>query len=258
MLRLMFSRRWWWTTLLVIGAIGVTIRLGIWQIDRHEQHQTFVAHAKAVQAAPPLILGNEAPPPDLSDMEYRAVQASGHYDFEHQVAIRNQVWTQSWGDEVGYTLLTPLVLDDDSAVMVDRGWIPSQAATPDAWRQFDEPGNISVTGVIRLSLEEGEMGSIQDPALAPGQNRLDIWSFVNIPRLQQQVPYPLLPIYIQCAPGESEDTPPYCSLPVLDLSEGTNLGYAIQWFLFSGLLLVGYPVYLRKSESKLPEEHLQT
>jgi surfeit locus 1 family protein len=244
----MFSRRWWWTTLLVIIAIGVTIRLGFWQIDRHQQRQAFNAHVRAVQAAPLLVLGDDPPPSDLIDMEYRAVEATGHYDFEHQVAIRNQVWAQSWGDEMGYALLTPLVLDDGSAVLVNRGWIPAQFDTPDAWRRFDEVGTLTVRGIVRSSLEEGEMGNIQDPTRVPGQDTLDVWNFANIARLQEQMPYPLLPFYIQCAPDGNQDLPPSCFTSELQLTEGANLGYAAQWFLYAALLLVGYPIFLRKAD----------
>ena len=48
------------------------------------------------------------------------MQASGTYDFEHQVAIRNQYYNNQYG----YHLLTPFALSDDETVLVDRGWIP--------------------------------------------------------------------------------------------------------------------------------------
>ena len=257
--RLMFSRRWWWTTLLVLFAAAVMVSLGLWQIDRYQQRQAFVAQVRAMQAAPPLVLGGRTVvPAGLIDMEYRVVRAMGTYDFEHQVAIRNQVWTQSWGDEMGYALLTPLVLEDGSAVLVERGWIPSEHDTPDSWRQFDVPGTVTVEGMIRLPRSEGEMGSLKDPTLAPGQDRLAFWIFVNIPWLQQQMPYPLLPVYIECAPDGSQVSPPYCAEPVLDLSEGTNLGYAGQWFLYTALLLFGYPIYLRKREAEAARDAEQS
>lgn len=251
----MLSRRWWWTTLLVIAAAAVMVRLGLWQIDRHQQRQALNAHVRAMQEAPPLALGGRTvAPTGLIDMEYRVVKAVGTYDFEHQVAIRNQVWTQSWGDEMGYALLTPLVLEDGSAVLIERGWIPSKYDTPDSWRQFDEPGVVTVEGIVRLPRSEGEMGSLQDPTLAPGQERLDLWIFVNISRLQQQTLYPLLPVYIECAPDADQVSLPYCAAPVLDLSEGTHLGYAGQWFLYTAMLLFGYPVYLRKREAEAARE----
>ncbi len=91
MLRLMFSRRWWWSTLIVLVGIGLAIRLGIWQLDRNAQRQAFISHVQAVRAMPVLDLNQRPLPTDLDSMEYRQVTATGEYDFEHQVALRNQV-----------------------------------------------------------------------------------------------------------------------------------------------------------------------
>ncbi len=250
MLRLMFSRRWWWTTLLVIAGMWLTIRLGFWQLDRMAQRQDFNNHIRAVQAMPALNLSLETFPDDLLEMEYRPVEARGRYDFTHQVAIRNQVWIQTWGNEPGYALLTPLVMENGQAVLVERGWIPADANTPAAWRQYDEPGLLNVKGIIRLPAERGEMGGIPDPTLALGQEGLDFWNYVNIPRLEAQMPYPLLPVYIQQGPEALNEALPYRFLPQLDLSDGTHLGYALQWFFYTALLGVGYPFFLRKRKAQ--------
>lgn len=249
MLRLMFSRSWWPTTLLVLAGIALTVRLGFWQLDRLAQRQAFNAHARAMQAAPALVLSGQALDEDLSGMEYRQVEASGRYDFARQVAVRNQVWTQAWGDEMGYALLTPLLLEDGRAVLVQRGWVPAGYDGPEAWRLLDEPESARVTGIIRLPLERPGMGGgVPDPTLAPGQERLDFWNLVDIPRIRQQVPYPLLPVYVQQAPDPAQSGLPYRSLPELDLNDGPHLGYAGQWFTFAALLVFGYPVYLKKQE----------
>ena len=73
-IRLMFSRRWWWTTLLVFLAIVVTIRLGIWQIDRDFQKRSQINHIRAMQALPVLELSSLEAQEDLEEMEYRAVR----------------------------------------------------------------------------------------------------------------------------------------------------------------------------------------
>jgi surfeit locus 1 family protein len=243
----MFSSRWWWTTLLVFLGIAVTVRLGIWQIDCNSQRQSKNDHIRVVQAFPVLELSTLEPQDDLEEMEYRAVRVTGRYDYDHQVAIRNQFWTQNWGVESGYALLTPLVLENGQAIMVQRGWIPAKYDTPASWREFDEPGILTIEGVIRLAMQKGEMGGgVPDPALSPGQAGLDFWNFVNIDRLQDQVPYPLYNIYIQQAPVAGKTTLPYASLPELDLSPGEHLGFALQWFFFASLLLFGYPVFLKK------------
>jgi hypothetical protein len=34
----LFNRQWWWTTLLVIAVVGVTTRLGFWQLEIGRAH----------------------------------------------------------------------------------------------------------------------------------------------------------------------------------------------------------------------------
>jgi surfeit locus 1 family protein len=247
----MFSRRWWWTTLLVFGGILLTIRLGIWQIDRNFQRWSQNDHIRAMQALPVLELSIGGVQEDLDQMEYRAVRVTGRYDYEHQVALRNQVWTQDWGIEPGFALLTPLMLEDGRAIMVERGWIPAKYDTPATWRQFDEPGPLTIEGVIRVGIEKGEMGGgVPDPPLSPDRQSLAFWNFVNIRRLQEQMPYPLYNVYIQQAPDEGKTALPYPSSPQVDLSGGEHLGFALQWFFFGSLLLFGYPVYLKKQADR--------
>ena len=246
MFRLIFSRRWWVTTLLVLFGIGLTICLGIWQVDRYLYNKAFAAHLAAMQVAAPLKLGSGQPTDGLTGMEYRAVQATGVYDFTHQIAIKNQIWVQSWGNDIGYLLVTPLVFSDGTAVLVDRGWIPLKYNTPASWREFDTPGTVTVAGVLRLPAVP-QMGGPQDPTLAPGQARLDFWNLITIDRIEKQTPYPLLPVYIQQAPDGDNMVLPFREIPEPDLSEeGINEGYASMWFIFTALLFFGYPLYLRK------------
>lgn len=245
-LRLMFSRRWWWTTLLVIAGIGVAIRLGIWQLDRNAQRQAEIDQIQSMQAMPVLDLDQRPVPDDLTSMEFRSVSVTGKYDFDHQVVLRNQVRTRMTGTDPGVALLTPLILGDGQAVLVERGWIPIDYTTPESWRQFDQPGTVVVQGVLRQSLDKGEMGSaVHDPTLAPGETSLDYWNFINLPRLQEQLPYPVLDMYIQQSPGTNSETLPHSLLEQPDLDPGAHIGFALQWFFYAGLLLVGYPVWLR-------------
>jgi len=251
MLRLLFSRRWWWTTLLVLAAIGVTIRLGFWQLDRNAQRQADITRVQAAINLPVLDLNLRPLPAELESMEYRQVVATGVYDFDHQVALRNQVRSRMLGTDPGVALLTPLLLPDGGAVMVQRGWIPLDYKTPASWKQFDEPGMVRVNGIIRLSLEKGEVGkSLLDPTLSPGEARLEFWNFVNLERLQEQLPFSILPVYIQQAPGSDPESLPYRQLEQPDLDPGAHVGFALQWFFYAGLLIIGYPIWLMRQKVK--------
>jgi surfeit locus 1 family protein len=82
--------------------------------------------------------------------------------------------------------------------------------------------------------------------LTPEQTRLDFWNIVNLERIQEQVSYPLLNVFVQpdVDPGDLEPPIPY--QPEIELTEGPHLGYAGQWFTFATILVIGYPFYLRK------------
>ncbi len=238
----MFGRRWLPTTVLVVLAAAVCVRLGIWQLDRLEQRRAFNAHVWAMRALPALDL-NQPFEGDLTAMEYRAVTAQGVFDLENQVALRNQYYQ----GQLGYHLLTPLRLPDGRAVLVDRGWIPAEGnQSPEGWKRYGPAGPVRVQGVIRLGVSRVPFGGRADPTLAPGQSRLEFWMLPNLERIATQMPYPILPVYIQMDPVEGDQEPPIPVRTEVELTEGPHLGYAVQWFTFAGLLLFGYPFLLRK------------
>jgi len=108
-------------TLVVLCMLPILIALGFWQLDRAEQKRAFFAQQKQGMAALSLQL-TAATPEDKDALRYKSVDASGHYDGDHQILIDNQVA----GGKVGYFVLTPFILDaGNKAVLVNRGWIPA-------------------------------------------------------------------------------------------------------------------------------------
>src|SRR5215208_1144901 len=145
LLRKMFHRKWLLTTLLVFLGTALCIRLGIWQMDRLESRRAFNAQVESMRALPPLDLNQEGTD-SIREMEWRSVKVAGEYDFENQIALRNQYY----GNQYGYHLWTPLLFNE-TAVLVDRGWIPADSnSTPSDWRRYDEPGVVNLSGQIRL------------------------------------------------------------------------------------------------------------
>jgi surfeit locus 1 family protein len=174
-------------------------------------------------------------------MEWRAVTVTGEYDFENQIAMRNQYN----GTEYGYHLITPLKFSG-GAVLVNRGWIPADGnSTPSrsAWRKYDEAGLVTVTGQIRLGQEKPAFGGVADP-----EGKLDVWNNLNVERIAEQSPYPMLDIFIQQNEIAGDDVPPIPFQPEVELTEGSHFGYALQWFSFAAILFLGYPFFLRKQK----------
>jgi surfeit locus 1 family protein len=249
--RELLTPRWIVTTLLVVVAVGVMVRLGVWQLDRLEERRQFNARVQAQIEAPPLDL-NTGLPADLDqlyNMEYRQVILRGEYDPSNEILLRNQVWE----NQPGHHLLTPLRLAGTGyAVLVDRGFIALNEGQPAARAQYARPGVVELTGILKRPQNQRRFG-VPDPTLAPDETRLDAWNAVNLTRIQEQVNYPLLPVYVLAAPDPAQPGPPYASLEQPDLSEGPHMGYAIQWFSFAAVLGIGYPFFVQKQLAEGPQ-----
>jgi surfeit locus 1 family protein len=242
-LRKMFSRSWLFTTILVFLGTAVCIRLGIWQLDRLELRRAFNYQVSSMRAMPVMDLNAENFD-SVETMEWRAVTVTGEYDFANQVALRNQYN----GDQYGYHLLTPLLFNG-TAVLVDRGWIPADGnSTPDDWRNYDEPGQVTVAGQIRLGQSKPAFGGVADALPADG-SALWIWNNGDVESIAHQMPYPILNVFIQPHVVAEDDIPPIPYQPVIELTEGPHFGYALQWFSFAAVLFLGYPFYLRKQDA---------
>ncbi|MDX1379088.1 MAG: SURF1 family protein [Anaerolineales bacterium] len=242
LLRKMFSRKWWFTTLLVLLGTALCVRLGIWQLDRLEGRRAFNSQVTSMREMPRLDLNKEGSEL-IAEMEWRAVTVTGEYDFANQIALRNRYN----GDQYGYHLLTPLQYNG-MAVLVDRGWIPADGNSASSdWRKYDEPGEVTVTGQIRLGQGKPAYGGVADMLPADG-SPLWVWNNADVERIAHQIPYPILDIYIQPDVDPDNDVPPVPFQPEVELTEGSHFGYALQWFTFATILFVGYPFYLRKQE----------
>ena len=239
----MFTRKWILATLFVLAGTALCVRLGIWQLDRLDQRRAFNAQFLSARSLPLLDL-NTAPSDDLTKMEWRPAQVTGEYDFENQVALRNQYN----GDQYGYHLLTPLRFNG-TAVFVDRGFIPADGnSAPADWRKYDEPGTVTVKGQIRLGQTKPAFGGVADALPANGE-KLELWNNADLTHIANQMPYPILSVMVQPDMDASDTEPPIPYQPEVEITEGPHMGYALQWFTFATILFVGYPFFLRKQES---------
>ena len=245
--RLLISRRWFIPTLVVVLGVLVMARLGLWQLDRLEERQTANEILLIQLQQPPFeltaaLLGSE--PAVYKDRE---AWARGVYDNERQMLLT----VQTWQGQAGAHLLTPLMLDENTAVLVNRGWIPNRLANPQEWAAFAVTDTAVVTGTIQLSQEIS-----RGAAVTPDPTRFQAeWYRVDLPAVAAQLPYDLLPFYLAQMPApEADNSLPYRAERVIDLSEGSHLGYALQWFTFSLMLAVGYLFFVRRQkESKITQ-----
>jgi len=192
----------------VVAALCVTA--GVWQLGRLEQRRTRNAALAARLARPALEL---RPGISADSARQRRVVARGVYDFAAE-----RTWPgRSFDGTPGVALITPLRLAGGAAVLVDRGWVPS----PDAFH------------VDHGAYREPDSAAVQGIALVPPRGRGDV------------DPAGFLPFVIQVErPEPSRGLPRRWPPPALD--NGPHLSYAIQWFSFALIALVGTAALIRK------------
>ncbi len=234
-------------TLLALAAAATCVRLGIWQLDRLEQRRTRNAAVSERIAAEPVTLTSIRP--DTTGMIFRTVTVEGEFDHDRTIIWRNRTFNGAPGVQV----LTPLrVPGSHTAVLVDRGWVPAPDGSTADLDGIDRPLTARVTGLV-IPLEDGDDEAPSGAALDPhaGGAFRAAWTRLEYAGIARQMPYPIAPFYVQelPEPGVYEPRLP-ARIPPPRLDEGPHLGYAIQWFSFATIALVGWViVVLRRSSA---------
>ncbi|MGH2686853.1 MAG: SURF1 family protein [Actinomycetota bacterium] len=204
MYRFALRGRWLVGTVLVLVVAAVCVRLGFWQLDRLDQRR----ERNALVAARAAEEGGTLPV-DPDEALYRRVTVSGMYESDDEIIQGGR----ALGGRPGEHVLTPLAIDGGEVVLVNRGWLPNSGARSDRAPADASPpaGAVTVTGVVLPSTEE---------------------RFPVVIRLERQ------------DPAQRGELPVALGGEPVDLGEGPHLSYAVQWFLFATVALVGWPVLL--------------
>jgi cytochrome oxidase assembly protein ShyY1 len=102
---------------------------------------------------------------------------------------------------------------------------------------------VRVAGRLRPT-EERRLGQLSDPS----EGELTEVQRVDIDRLAPQLPGDVVPMYVDLIRSEPAEPGPFPE-PVVppDLIEGNHLSYAVQWFIFSIAVAVGWVLAVRRS-----------
>ncbi|WP_326599724.1 SURF1 family cytochrome oxidase biogenesis protein [Streptomyces sp. NBC_01803] len=250
MYRFLLSRQWVLLTLVALAMIPCLIWLGFWQLHRHEQRverNDLIGDSLAADPVPMSELTAPGGAPDPDD-RYRPVTATGVYDTDDQVVVRNRTGSNG---AVGYYVLTPLVEADGTGVLVNRGFVP---AGSDYTRVPDvaEPptGEVTVTGRLMADESTGTTGIRDRDGLPDGMIMM-----INSQERGEAAGLPMLGGYLELtetspAPRDAEEQPE--PLPEPDHTGiGSHFAYAIQWWMFAGGVPVGWFLLLRREVQDL-------
>ena len=222
---------------LVLAAICV--RLGIWQLHRLQERKARNALLGARISAPPI--SPRELPHDTAEARFRRVRITGIPDYEHELihAARSRMGSP------GVNLLTPVrIPGSDTAMIVNRGWVYApDGSTIDHARWHDRDSTF-----VGYAVEFPPSGG------GTFQNKPTVLTRLSYDVVSKAVPYPVSPTYI-VALDEGEDTTNAANriarLPAPSLDNGPHLSYAIQWFGFATVALVGAAIVIRQSRGNV-------
>jgi surfeit locus 1 family protein len=223
-LRVLRRPVWAVGTVICLVLVALFVRLGVWQLDRHDDRRRHNAEMGARLDREPepidrLLAGGD-------DLELRRADATGAWDDGGTLFVRSR----SHAGRPGYHVVTPLVLGD-RALVVNRGWVPRPEAPA-------VDGEATVRGRLRRTQERGSVGP-RDPA----EGFLREIARVDLARIQQQYERLLVPWYLELEEPATDLPVP---VPPPDLDAGPHLGYAGQWFAFAAIGAIGWVILLRR------------
>lgn len=215
--------------LLVVAAAGVCVRLGAWQLARHaHKHALNVALDRAL-AAPPETLALVTAP--AAALRGRIVALRGAFDPRRHVLLAGRLHL----GEPGVHVVTPFVLAGGAtAVLVDRGWLP--AADGVTAQPPDAPADTVVSGLSDTLGRAGAAGAMR--TIVAGE--ATVWSAERLDRdtIAARLPYAVATFTVTELPSPAAPPLPAREPPPRH-DEAMHLGYAIQWFAFAIIILVG-------------------
>lgn len=202
-------------TLVAFLVAAICVRLGFWQLDRLEQRRARNAAAAERMAHAPVMLGDA--PADTSGLLFRRFELRGEYEQGSALILRGQ----SRRGAPGVHLLVYLrPRQGRSALLVDRGWLPS----PDA-------ATVDLAPYLRN-------GTVRLLALAlPVPRKRWERALARPPHATRDLP----DVYFQALPADGPPSLP-APTPLPELDDGPHLSYAVQWFGFALIALVGWLV----------------
>lgn len=200
-----------------IAGLITTVSLGIWQVQRLSEKEALIARIEAAQASEVSdIPTSEA---ELMALEFHRVKLTGTWLPEHEFHIAARYYKS----EVGYHILTPLLLDDGRIALVNRGWVSADKKESDTRPQSAVSGKEQITAMLRI-------GADRNYFTPPSQPEKNMWFGRDV---SQMAAHANLDRVIP-ATFDAIFTPEKGVLPVPSSGEiklrNDHLSYIITWF----------------------------
>ncbi|WP_061961999.1 SURF1 family protein [Demequina flava] len=226
---------------IALSVSAVAIVLGMWQYGRYEVRvEARDAYRVAVEEpAAPL---NDVVPADAEDLpadaEWRTVTVTGVFEPDTTTVLRGRPIDST----AAWQYLAWLDTEDGRSVLVSVGWVPQPGPNEDPEAPEYTNGTATVTGVIRAWEEDdGKEATDSVSRITPAQ----------VPQPHGDVSPGYLMIREYCDADQCTATVVGDEVPLPELTLGSHLSYAWQWWVFAALAPTGAVLLLRRDANEI-------
>ncbi|UPJ58341.1 SURF1 family protein [Bradyrhizobium sp. 192] len=215
-----------WLTVLSLTALVLLIALGIWQIERRAWKLALIDRVEQRVHAPAQPIPSSAswPAVNAASDEYRHVSLKGRFLHDRETLV--QAVTE---EGPGFWVLTPLQRDDDTQVLINRGFVPSERREASTRLDGNPDGQVEITGLLRISEPKG--GFLRNNV--PQHNRWysrDVAAIATARGLHDVAPF-----FVDADAGSQSAGGPIGGLTVVRFPNN-HLIYALTWFALAFML----------------------
>jgi surfeit locus 1 family protein len=221
-------------SILAISFAALFIWLGFWQLRRLSERRAANAFLASRRFAPEVQL--DSLPSDTAKAHFRRVRVRGAYDYANEIVLTLRVRNGS----PGVNILTPVHRPgSDTAVLLNRGWVYSPDGVTIDTKPWREGDSVDANGFVEVFPTRGPFDA-PNPARPRSMRRL------NKILVAKLFPYPIANYYVVLTDSaRSASAPPRVEPTPLD--EGPHRNYAIQWFSFAAISIIGLVIFLRRT-----------
>jgi surfeit locus 1 family protein len=220
-------------SILAISFAAVSVSLGFWQLRRLAERRRANELIVSRRFAPEIPL--DSLPSDTATAHFRRARVRGTYDYPNEIVLT----LRGRNGSPGVNILTPIRrAGNDTAVLVNRGWVYSPDGVTVETKQWREGDSVDANGFV-------EVFPTQGPFDKPNQTRPRSMRRLDRSALAKLFPYPIENYYAVLTDSARSGGPPRIEPTPLD--EGPHRNYAIQWFSFAAISIGGLVIFLRRT-----------
>lgn len=215
-----------------VVAAGITARLGLWQLDRAAQKNQLQAALDARRELPPLPSAELATDDEAARRQHhRTIEIGGRWLLDKTIFLDNR----QMNGRPGFYVVTPLLLPDGTAVVVQRGWLPRNMMDRTAVSAPPLPAEpVRVYG--RIAPPPGRLYEFGSEAAGTIRQNLALADYAR------ETGHTLRPVSVlqldrsdAGAPSAADGLLREWPRPAADVHK--HYGYAFQWFALSALIV---------------------